>query len=72
MVASGRYRINVDLSEEARACWDAMGDLTGGNMTAIAEVLGLHMGRAAAGGLKERVWQQVAVDIRRRAHRRGR
>jgi len=49
-----------------------MGDLTGGNLTAIAEVLGLHMGRAAAGGLRDKVWQSVATDIRRRAHRRGR
>lgn len=62
----------MDLSAESRAGWEAMGDLTGGNLTAIAEVLGLHMGRAAQAGLRERVWQSIAADIRRRAHRRGR
>jgi hypothetical protein len=64
-------RINVGLSEEASAGWDAMGDLTGGNMTAIAEVLGIWMGRAAQQGLKEKVWRDLAADMRKRSHRRS-
>jgi hypothetical protein len=72
MVDGGRKRINVDLSPEARAGWEAMGDLTGGNYTAIAEILGIHMGRAAKSGLKDKTWQAIVADIRRRSHRRGR
>jgi len=69
-VATDRKRLSVDLDDDARAGWEAMGERTGGSYTATANVLGRAMLAAIEGRLKDPTWRQLADEITATAWRR--
>lgn len=60
---SDRKRLSVDLDDDARDGWEAMGRRTGGSLTAMANVVGRAMLAAVEGGLTDKTWRRIADEI---------